>query len=324
MLSEDIVRVVYDCILFVFGVPANTLILVTFGRRDVPKSNIVIILLALASADLLSCVLEGSFRAAVLSSPLIQSNFTDADIGVNDNTYACTVRQVKPWICQGLLFSAMSMDFYTLLLHCLIAINCYNTIQRHAVRQRINQPYVVVLVFVFLVVSTSFAVIIGMLDFRITEFSSSLSLTEYLIWMIIGISSFSSLMIVIILNFMTVLQIIKLQKQSVRRHVRSNPQETRRFNEARRLHQQAHPFGRIHHKTKIQIIKKLVITTFIFAITLLTSLILLLLPTDKIFRDNGSSALYVLFLIVRDIWRVNHIINAFIYGYMSSKFRQCS
>ena len=128
-IDDQTIYIFHDILLITFGVLGNILILLTFGCKSVQKNSAIILVLALALGDTVSCL---------LASPL--------HIGVN--AYASTIdfkngsniaSPNENQMCQVAMGIIASSEYYTTLLHGLIAINRYYTVCRTPNRKMSEQ-----------------------------------------------------------------------------------------------------------------------------------------------------------------------------------------
>ncbi|XP_072016391.1 uncharacterized protein [Amphiura filiformis] len=123
---HETVFLVYDSLLFTFGVVGNTIVILTFGRKSVPKPPAVILVLVLALGDVLACVFASPLDAATIiySTNL---NFT--------NDSSLPVPPFNNLLCKSSLGTLFSTQYFTVILHGLIAINRYIAVSRPPARR---------------------------------------------------------------------------------------------------------------------------------------------------------------------------------------------
>ena len=113
----------YDILLLTFGVMGNVIILITFGRNSVLKPPTIMLILALALSDLAVCVFVGTTHVAITTS---LSNV--------DNT-TWTTPPYGDSFCKFTLGVVLPTQYFTVLLHGLVAFNRYFTVSRPAGRR---------------------------------------------------------------------------------------------------------------------------------------------------------------------------------------------
>ncbi len=147
-LSQVAIFFFYDVFLLTWGTVGNATILLTFGRPSVRKQSTVVLVLALAVADLASCLVVSPLDIATMihAHNLYYTNITDEP--------TC-----EPILCQSLLGVLFATQYYTLLLHGLVTVNRYCTVCRSPTN-RMSRKQTMLLIGIILVPS----VIIGVLS----------------------------------------------------------------------------------------------------------------------------------------------------------------
>lgn len=114
----------YDTLLLTFGVIGNVIILVTFGRNSVLKPPTIMLILALALSDLAVCVFVGTTHVAITTSFSSVDNYTTWTTPPYGNSF-----------CKFTLGVILPTQYFTVLLHGLVAFNRYITVSRPAGRR---------------------------------------------------------------------------------------------------------------------------------------------------------------------------------------------
>ena len=307
--------------------PANCLLLFAFGRKDVTKDSTVILLLTLAAADLIPCLVTSPFEAAILLLSL-NSNSTSPPcplaLGEQQLTY-----------CHMYLSVFTATELFSVLLNNPLAINyCYTT-WRSKGKSRLCTNFrrvIAVLIVVFLI----FSVVIGVLT------GVTLSLEEKFMTTVPGrIIYFTSggavcctLITILTMNTLTIRNITEQQNQSKKFAQELKMKQLHLAMDQENVAEMVQPEGQkspvkkskdIHSKTQILVIKRLLATAFIFTFSYITSLILQFVYQGYMYGDRLENEHFtaLLFLVVfKELWRYNHIVNPFLYGFMSTKFKR--
>ena len=337
MDSLDISRIyngTLAVVLVFIGVPANCLIVVTYGRKSVSKDSTVIVLLALAVADLIPCLVTSPIEAAMHLLNL-NSNSTLPSCQVTLEQY-CYIHQSV----------FVATESFSTLLNNLLAINCCYATWRTKGESRLCTNFrgvIAALIVVFFIFSVAIGVLTGVTLSLEEKFAETIA--GHTIYFILGSSLGCSLIIILTANILTIRNIIKQQNQSKKfarelqkkiqqLQSRENNIDMDEENDMEMIKSEGQKSlmdksKRMHNKTQIQVIKRLLATTFIFFFSYFTSFTLLLVKNYK-FGDRHSMnklenehfTAFIFFVIFKELWRYNHLVNAFLYGFMSTKFKR--
>ena len=332
---------IYKCalafVLVFIGVPANSLIVFTFGRKSVIKDSTVISLLALAVADLIPCLVTSPFEAVILLFSL-NSNSTSSP---------CLLALGEQQYCNMYRGVFVATELFSVLLNNLLAINCWYATWRSKGKSRLCTNFrrvIAALIVVFFI----FSVVIGFLTGVTLSIEEKFlkTIPGRIISFIIGGSTGCTLITILTMNTLTVRNIIKQQNQSTKFALelqKKMKQSQFRENDIAMDQENDHaemiqPGGQksivkkskdIHSKTQIQVIKRLLTTTFIFSFSYITSFILQLVQRDMYGDSQSMNRLenehftaLIFLMVFKELWRFNHIANDFVYGFMSSKFKR--
>ena len=194
----------YDGLLFVCGTFSNIIVLLTFGRSSVPKSSALILVLALAVGDLIACLVNSPLQmvAVLYSSSKPKWKLTNASKSTTKANagYSDMLCQLS----QGLLFFTV---YFTLLLHGLMAVNRYFTVNR-PLAQRMTRHQTKVLIAVILVLSAAIG-IYGGKEGEVCE-SGDLSNTLELLF------SITIVMVLVLITSANTIMLLKVRRQQRR------------------------------------------------------------------------------------------------------------
>ena len=325
----------YKCalvfVLIFIGVPANCLLLFVFGRKSVIKDSTVISLLALAVADLIPCLVTSPFEAVILL----------LNLNSNSTSTPCLLALGEQQYCNMYISVFTATELFSVLLNNLLAINCcYATWRSKGKLSRLCTNFrrvIVALIVVFFIFSVVIGVLTGVTQSIEEKFLETIP--GRIISFIIGGSIGCTLITILTMNTLTVSNIIKQQNQSRKFARELEMKQLHLAMDQENVSEMIQPEGQkslakkskdIHSKTQIQVIKRLLITTFIFFFSNITSLLLVQRYTyghsqsmNGLENENFTALIFV--VVFRELWRYNHIVNAFLYGFMSTKFkRECS
>ena len=330
-LTQQIINITWASILFFIGTPANTFLLFTFGRRVVDKDNTVILLLALAAADLIPCFVTSPFEVVTSLLVLISNPNSNSTIPPCQLIFSKQKCALYRGVC-------IMTEIFPLLLNNLLAINCcYITGgPNRSVWSTHMRNCIIAFIFVFFIFSVSMG-IVGAIAIS-EEAPMKENFLGLLMMSIVAVSVVCTLINILVLNSITLRNIIKQQQQS-KKFALELQNKMKRWQsqdsvidqeqgaEVIQPEQQTSPVqkSQIQRKTQIQVIKRLIGTslTFIFSVV---SVILWYAPAMLSISEpelhNDRYTAYIFLVVFRDIWRFNHIVNAFLFGFKSTKFKR--
>ena len=329
MEIKYIIWIVSDSLLFFIGVPVNSLLLISFGRRTVAKTDSVVIVLALAADSLVCCSLPGLLHSIQISTLTVPFNINQTDYSVS----ICNAHGY-PLIC-NLKTISYGFELFACQLYGLAAIVCFSEIRSRRMSSSSNDFLKSSSLWISLVILVCLFVCIGLLvAYVYTRIHNNLSSIKYVIKVILFVTGMGTLFITLLFHSLTIWWIRSEQKLSkdFAKDLQRKVNAQRSANHSMCVSTDTTPsqelFERnavynnknrasmkLHNKTLLLVAKRMIVTLSICTVLLLSGFCFIYR-----YKLGNNKLVYVLYLIFQDMYRFHHISNPFI-CFTSTKFR---